>query len=45
MDDYAKYDVAESVETMRANYREEQYPKDLQKAYELAERMIQVARR
>lgn len=43
-DDYAKYDVAEYVEPMRAKYRDEQYPKDLQIAYELGERLVQKAK-
>lgn len=43
-DDYSKYDVAEYVEPMRAKYRAEQYPEDLQCAYELGERLVQKAR-
>lgn len=43
-DDYARYDVAEYVESMRAKYRDEHYPEDLQKAYELGRRLVQKAR-
>lgn len=43
-DDYSKYDVAEYVEPMRAKYREEQYPKDLQNSYELGQRLVQKAK-
>lgn len=42
-DDYSKYDVAEYVEPMRAKQREEQFPKDLQSAYELGKRLVQKA--
>lgn len=43
-DDYAKYDVAEFVEPMRAKHRQEQWPKDLQNAYELGKRLVQKAK-
>lgn len=43
-DDYSKYDVAEYVEPFRAKHREEQYPKDLQSAYELGKRLVQKAK-
>ena len=43
-DDYAKYDVAEYVEPMRAKYRDEQYPKDLEAAYALGKRLVQKAK-
>lgn len=43
-DDYTKYDVAEFVEPMRAKHREEQYPKDLQNAYELGQRLVKKAK-
>lgn len=43
-DDYSKYDVMEGVEAMRAKYREEKYPKDLQDAYEMGGRLVQKAR-
>lgn len=42
-DNYDKYDVAEYVEPMRAKQRDEQYPKDLQSAYELGKRLVQKA--
>ena len=40
-DDYAKYNVADYVEPMRAKHRQEQFPKDLQNAYALGKRLIQ----
>ena len=43
-DDYSKYDVAEYVEPFRAKHRAEQYPKDLQSAYELGKRLVQKAK-
>lgn len=43
-DDYSKYDVAEYVEPMRAKQREEQFPKDLQSAYEMGKRLVQKAK-
>lgn len=42
-DDYSKYDVADFMEAPRAKYRDEQYPKDLQSAYELGKRLVQKA--
>lgn len=41
---YSKYDVAEGVEPMRAKYRKEQWPNDLQNAYELGARLVQKAK-
>ena len=43
-DDYSKYDVAEGVEAVRAKYREEQYPNDLQNAYALGQRLVEKAK-
>lgn len=43
-DDYSKYDILEGVEEMRAKYREEKYPQDLQNAYELGGRLVKKAR-
>ena len=43
-DDYSKYDVAEYVESFRAKYRDEKYPKDLHNAYELGQRLVQRAK-
>ena len=42
--DYSKYDVAEFVEPMRAKYRDEVFPKDLEKAYELGKRLVEKAK-
>ena len=44
-DDYEKYDVAEFVEPFRAKHREQQWPKDLQNAYELGKRLVQKAKK
>ncbi len=43
-DDYSKYDVAEYVEPFRAKHREEQWPQDLQSAYEMGLRLVQKAK-
>lgn len=43
-DDYSKYDVMDGVEAIRAKYREEKYPQDLQNAYELGGRLVLKAR-
>ncbi len=43
-DDYSKYDVAEYAEPMRARYREERYPDDLRRAYEMGARLVSKAR-
>lgn len=43
-DDYSKYDIVEGTEAVRAKYREEQYPKDLQLAYELGQRLVEKAK-
>ena len=43
-DDYSKYDVAEYVEPFRAKHREEQWPKDLENAYELGKRLVEKAK-
>lgn len=42
--DYSKYDVMEGLETLRAKQRDEQFPKDLEKAYELGKRLVQKAK-
>ena len=42
--DYSRYDVAEFIEPMKAKYRDEQFPKDLQKAYELGKRLVEKAK-
>ena len=43
-DDYSRYDVMEDVQQMRAQYRDEQFPLDLQKAHELGKRLAEMAR-
>lgn len=37
--DYAKYDAAQFDEAHKAQIRETQFPKDLEKAYELGKRL------
>ena len=41
--DYSRYDVMEGIEPIKAKWREEQFPKDLQKAYELGKRLAEKA--
>ena len=42
--DYSRYDVMDGVEAMKAKQRDEQFPKDLQNAYELGKRLVEKAR-
>ena len=42
--DYSKYDVMAVVEERKTKQRDEQFPKDLQSAYELGKRLIEKAR-
>lgn len=42
--DYSKYDIMEGVEESRQKQREEQFPKDLNNAYELGKRLVQKAK-
>ena len=42
---YEPYDVMEGTEQVRAKYRDEQLPKDLQKAYELGARLVEMRKR
>ena len=39
--DYSRYDVLDGVEERRAKYRDEQFPIDLQNAYELGKRLVE----
>lgn len=41
--DYSKYDVMEGIEPMQAKYRDEHFPEDLMKAYELGKRLVMKA--
>lgn len=41
--DYSRYDIMAGTEECRAKYRDEQFPKDLQRAYELGKRLVQMA--
>ena len=43
--DYSRYDVAEFVEPMRAKYRDEIFPNDLKKAYDLGVRLVEKAKK
>lgn len=42
--DYSKYDVMEGTQERRAKYREEQFPIDMQKAYDLGKRLVEKAK-
>ncbi len=42
--DYSKYDLPEGLEENRARQRDEQFPKDLQNAYELGKRLVEKAK-
>lgn len=42
--DYSRYDIMLGVEQIREKYRDEQFPKDLQNAYELGKRLVQKAK-
>ncbi|MBQ7544802.1 MAG: flavodoxin family protein [Synergistaceae bacterium] len=41
--DYSRYDVMEGIESMKAKWREEHFPEDLKKAYELGKRLAEKA--
>ena len=41
--DYSCYDVAEVIEPMKAKWRDEHFPEDLRKAYELGKRLVEKA--
>ena len=43
--DYSRYDVMEGIEPMKAKWRDEHFPEDLQKAYELGRRLAEKAGR
>lgn len=43
MNDYFRYDMMEGVEERRAKQRDEQFPKDLEAAYELGKRLVEKA--
>ena len=42
--DYSKYDLIEGLEPLRAKQRDEQFPKDLQDAYDLGKRLVEMAK-
>ena len=42
--DYSRYDVMEGTQQARAKYREEQLPKDLEVAYKLGQRLVELAK-
>ena len=44
MSDYSRYDMMEGVEERRAKHRDEQFPKDLETAYELGKRLVEKAK-
>ena len=41
--DYSRYDILEGTEERRAKYRDEQFPKDLEAAYKLGQRLVEMA--
>ena len=43
--DYSRYDVMEGIEPRRAKQRDEQFPKDLQSAYDLGVRLVNNAKK
>ena len=42
--DYSRYDIAEFIEPMKAKYRDEHFPQDLQNAFELCKRLVEIAK-
>ena len=42
--DYSRYDVAEGIEPMKAKWRDEHFPEDLKKAYDLGKRLAGLAK-
>ena len=44
MSDYSRYDMMNGVEERRAKHRDEQFPKDLETAYELGKRLVEKAK-
>lgn len=42
--DYSRYDIVDGIEEYRAKYRDEQFPKDLEAAYELGKRLVGMAK-
>lgn len=45
LNDYSRYDIADGVEERRAKQRDEQFPKDLQNAYDLGKRLAEMAKK
>lgn len=44
MNDYSRYDIMPGTEERRAKHRDEQFPKDLEAAYELGKRLVEKAK-
>ena len=44
LSDYSRYDMMDGVEERRAKYRDAQFPKDLEAAYELGKRLVHKAK-
>ena len=42
--DYSKYDIVAGTQERRAAYRDEQFPKDLENAYELGKRLVEMVK-
>ncbi len=43
MRDYSRYDIMAGTEERRAKQRDEQFPKDLEAAYEMGKRLVEKA--
>ena len=44
MSGYSRYDMMDGVEERRAKHRDKQFPKDLEAAYALGQRLVQKAK-
>lgn len=44
MSDYSRYDIMPGTEERRAKQRDEQFPKDLEAAYDLGKRLVEMAK-
>ena len=44
LSDYSRYDIMDGVEERRAKHRDEQFPKDLEAAYDLGKRLVEKAK-
>lgn len=44
MSDYSRYDMMDGVEERRAKHRDEQFPKELEAAYDLGKRLVEMTK-